>query len=343
MTIDKNRLGVLAVAFIAVVLTLSAFSFQAPKTAVQICYGVDMLAEMSQRAPETYKAVMDEARAFPNGEAVLWKIDKPGVAPSYLLGTMHLSDPRIATLSPAVTDAIAQSTSVTLEVADLSSEAAGEAMTKAGKLLVYTDGTKLSALLSPEEFKQVQQVVTKSGMPDSASAAMKPWLVSMLMATSDCERKQVNSGAKVLDLLIAAEAERRGIKVGGLEKIEDQLTAMASIPDDQQVAMLKVGLKYMDRSNDMMETLVQMYLKRQISAAMPFQIALAAEHGTPASAFDGFKHSLLVLRNERMLNAALPLLDHGKAFIGVGALHLSGATGLVALLRERGYTVTAIE
>jgi uncharacterized protein YbaP (TraB family) len=86
-----------------------------------------------------------------------------------------------------------------------------------------------------------------------------------------------------------------------------------------------------------------MYAKRQIGAAMPFQLALAAQTGTSPSAFDGFKKTLLIDRNAKMRNAALPILDKGSAFIAVGALHLPGPTGLVALLRESGFTVTAVE
>ncbi len=44
-----------------------------------------------------------------------------------------------------------------------------------------------------------------------------------------------------------------------------------------------------------------------------------------------------------MCDGALPHLDKGGAFIAVGALHLPGKTGLVSLLREAGYTLTAIE
>ncbi len=165
----------------------------------------------------------------------------------------------------------------------------------------------------------------------------------MLLAMSDCERMQVAAGAPVLDMRVAEEAQKKGLAVKGLESVQSQLTALAAVPDDQQVQMLKVGLKYADRADDMMETLVQMYLKRRIGAAMPFQLALAAQQGTPASAFDGFKQTLLVERNEKMRDTALPILNDGKAFIAIGALHLPGPTGLVALLRGAGYRVTAIE
>jgi uncharacterized protein len=52
---------------------------------------------------------------------------------------------------------------------------------------------------------------------------------------------------------------------------------------------------------------------------------------------------MLGTRNLGMRDKALPLLAEGGAFIGVGALHLPGRQGLVALFREAGYTVTAVE
>ena len=271
------------------------------------CQGTDMLAELHVKSPDVYNKVMADSAALSNTEAVLWKVEKPGIAPSYLFGTMHLSDPRVSELPDAVKDAIAHSKSVALEVADLSDKAVAAAMTKAAALIVYTDGKSLKGALTDDEYKQVQQAVTKSGMPGELAAMMKPWLVSMLLATSDCERKQLASRRKaVLDLRVAAEAQKNGVYVSGLETIEDQLGALAAVPDDQQVAMLKVGLKYIDRADDMMETMVQMYVKRQIGAAMPFQLALAAESGMPASAFDGFKKTLLIDRNAKMRDAAYP-------------------------------------
>jgi len=107
--------------------------------------------------------------------------------------------------------------------------------------------------------------------------------------------------------------------------------------------MLRTSLKFADRTNDMMETLVQLYLNRKIAAAMPFQLALAREVGIGDDAFAGFQQKLLIDRNVKMEKSAEPLLQEGGVFIAVGALHLVGKKGLVALLREASYTVTAIE
>ncbi len=311
-------------------------------TAAQ-CQGHDMLVELAAKAPDVHRRVVEEGRALGNTDAVLWKIEKAGVSTSYLFGTMHLSDPRLTTLSTGVKEAIRQTKTLALEVADLSDSAMATAMSKAADLITYKDGQTLQNKLTPEEYATVQAIVQKSGMPGEFAGMFKPWLVNMLLALSDCERKKMAAGAQVLDMRVAEEAQNNGAKVIGLESIDQQLGALAKVPDDQQIQMLKVGLKYADRADDMMETLVQLYIKRQLGAAMPFQIALAAEQGVPASAFDGFKTSLLVDRNAKMRDAATVLLDQGPVFIAVGALHLPGPTGLVSLLRDAGFTVTPIE
>ena len=336
-----RRIGL---AGLAALVAVSPVSAEPDKTAApEQCRGADMLAEMQASEPEIYHRVMDEANKLENTEALLWKVEKAGVGPNYLFGTIHMSDPRLTTLSEKVKAAIGGSKALALEVADLSDAAMAAAMGGAAELLTYTDGRNLESQLSPEEFKKVQELLMKSGMPAEFAGVFKPWLVSTLLAVSECERKQIAAGATVLDMKIAEEAQKHGLKVTGLETIQQQLSALASVPEDQQLQMLKVGLKYADRSPDLMETLVQMYLKHQIGAAMPFQIALALKHGTPASAFDGFSKALLVERNARMRDAAKPLLDAGDAFIAIGALHLPGETGLVRLLRDAGYTVTAVE
>jgi len=57
----------------------------------------------------------------------------------------------------------------------------------------------------------------------------------------------------------------------------------------------------------------------------------------------GLKQELIVKRNRKMRTRVLPLLGRGGVFIGVGALHLVGEDGLVALIRKAGYLVEPIE
>jgi hypothetical protein len=73
-----------------------------------------------------------------------------------------------------------------------------------------------------------------------------------------------------------------------------------------------------------------------------------AEHGLKCKCFISVGHDEYwdIRQYEsavKMRDAATPMLEKGNAFIAVGALHLPGETGLVSLLRERGYTVSPVE
>ena len=307
------------------------------------CQGVDMLAETRSSDPELYRSIMEEAAATENSQALLWKIERNGGPASYLFGTVHLTDERVTRLSPAVEMALGEARTIALEVSDLSEQATATVLAKSAPLVMFTDGRRLDRMLSDAEYETVKKIVARSGMPADLAALFRPWIVTMILSVSDCERAKVQQGARVLDMRIAEIGKERGLQVVGLETIPDQLEALAAVPEPQQLDMLRASLKFAHRTNDLMETLVQLYLDRKIAVAMPFQIALARRVGIGDVAFAGFQEKLLVERNEKMRTAAEPLLEAGGLFIAVGALHLPGKKGLVALLREAGYTLTPVE
>ncbi|NUS19483.1 MAG: polysaccharide biosynthesis protein GumN, partial [Mesorhizobium sp.] len=65
------------------------------------CVGTDLLAALEKNDPAAFKKVEAEAAAVPNGKGLLWKLQKPGEKPSYLFGTMHMTDTRVTTLPAA--------------------------------------------------------------------------------------------------------------------------------------------------------------------------------------------------------------------------------------------------
>lgn len=330
-------------AAVAAAVLMGTQPLMAAPTAPDQCGGKDMLAEFKIKEPAVHQKIMDEAAKLENTEAILWKVEKDGVPPSYLFGTIHLPDTRVAVISDTVKTVFFKSKTVALEIADTSEAGIVEAMAKVPELLAYTDGTTLNGQLTADEYAKVQKVVTKTGMPGEAAAVIRPWMISMLLAISDCNKAQMEAGKKALDDRLEKDAKSNGATVIGLETAESQLSNMASVPNDAQILMLKSGLAYVDRTDDMIETLVQMYLTRNLGATMPFQKVLAEKSGVPVTAFDSFMKILVDDRNARMRDKAKPLLDKGAAFIAVGALHLPGKAGLVALFRNAGYRVTAVE
>lgn len=336
----RFRLSLAALPIAAFLVGPAAFA-AAPKD--DTCQGSDMLAETKVTNPEVYEQIMAEAEATENAGALLWKIERDGRPTSYLFGTVHLTDDRVTKLSPAVLSALKEAKAIALEVADLSENATATVIAQSAPLAIYSDGRRLDQMLTPSEYESVKNVVSRSGLPADLAALFKPWIVSMILSVSDCERTKVQEGKRVLDMKIAEIGKSLGIPVVGLETIPDQLAALAAVPEKQQLDMLRVSLRFAHRMNDLMETLVQLYLDRRITAALPLQLAMARQAGIGEGAFAGFQQKLLTERNEKMISVAEPLLTQGGAFIAVGALHLPSKNGLVALLRQAGYTVTAVE
>ncbi len=316
---------------------------RAERRSVQDCRGTSMLSEFRDNNPVAYNKIVASAKSRLNEGAIFWRISRQDREPSYLLGTLHLTDKRVTTLSPVIKEAIVSSKVVALEVADLSPQATATAIAQARNLVIFTDGTRLDRLLSPEEFEAAKKQLSSIGLPAIAAPVLKPWVVSMALAVSTCERNKIKSGQLVLDSTIAALARKNNIPVVGLETIQSQLKAISSISIPEQIKLLRTSLAYVDRANDLAETMITLYQNRRIGLALPLQSYLAREAGIEVDKFGEFQNKLLIKRNREMRVKALPLLANGGAFIAVGALHLVGETGLVALFRDAGYTVTPIE
>ncbi len=307
------------------------------------CTGKNLLAELKVNSPDTHAAIMTAADKISNGDAILWKIERDGLPVSHLFGTVHLTDPRANQFSDQMLGALAESKQLALEVADLSPAKTSEAIAASAKSVLFTNGNRLDKMLGAEEYAFVEKALKKSGMPTGLAPLFKPWIVTMILSVPDCERKKVAAGELVVDMRLSEEAHRLGLKVIGLETIDSQLSAMAAVPLPDQLQILRASLKYIEQTNDLSETVLQLYLDRRISATLPFQAALAQRVGVNPDVYKSFTRELLVKRNLKMNDKIIQLLEKDSTFVAVGALHLPGDSGLVAMLREAGFKLTAME
>lgn len=312
------------------------------KAAPDECNGRDLIAELKNTNPEIHQRIISDGGKVVNTEAVLWKLTKPGLEPSYLLGTMHVSDPRMTALSDKVKAALATTKTIALEIADLSPQAMGKAIAQDPKLIFYFDGTTLDRTLTAQEFAVAKDVLIGAGLPAQAAALVKPWFVYLMMAVPACEIARVKTGKLVLDAKVAQYGKDHGISIVGLESAIQQMKIFAGMPEKDQVELVKFSIAYDDQRENMFETMIQLYLKRRLGLIVPLSSALAELRALKMEGMDRFMKTVVVERNHGMRDKALPLLAKGGAFIAVGALHLVGEEGLVALFRKAGYTVTAV-
>lgn len=332
----------LVIALIAAVLT--AAPARAEDATSDSCGGKDLMAELQKTDAARYAAIIAEGDKVANGKGTFWKIEKPGLQPSWLLGTMHVSDSRVTTMPKGAAEASAAADTIIVESDEiLDDKKAAAALFVNPSLTMLKDGSTVSQHLSPEDNARLEAALSARGIPLAAVSHMQPWLISSSFQMTGCEVRRKTAGVKFLDQKLAADAAAAGKQVKGLETLAEQAKAMSDLPIELHLKSLMQTLELGDKINDINETMTDLYLAGNIGAIMPMLKNNAPDQTLTDADTSAFEQRIILDRNKVMAERSLPILEKGNAFIAVGALHLVGDEGLVALLRKQGFTVTVVD
>lgn len=305
-----------------------------------VCQGHNLLTELQQSDPAAYRKLQAEAAEVQNGKGLFWKIEKQGLASSYLLGTMHVTDPAVLKMPLGAPYALSKAKVVVIESDEILDEKKAMAgMLTKPQLTMMTDGKTIQDYLSPDDRAKLESALKERGIPLAAVSRMQPWMISSFLALPNCELTRKAKGAVFLDKKIATEAVENGIPVKGLETLQEQLAAMASIPAEFHIKSLVEMVSLGSKMDDVTATMRDLYLSGDIGMTMPM-LKWVSPDGSDGEGYAEFEERIVRQRNHTMADRAEPILNSGGAFMAVGALHLVGDEGLVALLRKKGFTVT---
>jgi len=329
---------------LALVLTIAFAITPANASVPSSCDGNSLVDSLKKNEPERYAEALKQAQATENGSGLLWKIEKDGQEPSFLFGTIHLTSPEVTVVPANVQAALDRTQVLVIETTGLLDPAAMQ-MALLGKpeLTTFTDGSTLDKLLDEKDLGTLKAGLDKRGIHLGLVSRMKPWLIMGMVALPDCEMANKQSGAEILDITLARQAQAKGKPVLGLEELTEQFDAMNSLPIDFQLNGLITTIKMGDMIPDIMATMTDLYLQGEIAQIMPM-LSAAAPAGLDEEAEDyaEFEERIIRIRNHVMAERAVPIINKGSAFIAVGALHIPGEEGVVALLRKSGYTVSRV-
>jgi uncharacterized protein YbaP (TraB family) len=263
---------------------------------------------------------------LPFGKGLLFLVEREGVAPNYLFGTMHSDDQRVLTLAPKVRDAFDRSERVALELkmdpATLFASAAA---------LYFTDGRELRTVLGEERYQRLVDVMEPRGMPEIVLRRMKPWAVVVMLSVPE------SRSGEFLDMVLYRTAEAEGKELIGLESADEQLSLFDTLSEEEQITMLDETLKIVDKLPKFYKELLETYLQRDLAGLVELN-----EHYMEYGDNElnrRFMGRLVDDRNRRMVERLRPHLERGSLFTGVGALHLPGQEGILYLLEQEGYRV----
>lgn len=290
---------------------------------------------------QTLQQIEEAASKIKNGDSRFWKIEKEGIEPSYLMGTMHAGDARIVKMTSAEQAAFDKSSRVALELIDIGDETGGNLLNTIlanSKLLMYEGDNSVKAQMTEEQFQKFDAALRQRGIAYSTVERMRPWFFTMLFILPDCPQ----TGGVAFDAQIELNAQHAGKELLGLETIEEQLVALSSLPERVSIAAIIEAIENKDLLKDIFTTMGELYVEGKISMINSLSDYLDEEGLTIANMHE-YEAILIDKRNAVMAQRAEPLLKKGNSFIAVGAMHLIGDTGLVEAFRKMGYQVTALK
>lgn len=329
----------IALAFLVVLASLSPANAQD----LPACGGNNLLTKVEKNDPAAFAKLRAEADAVPNGKAIFWKIEKDGKPASWLLGTMHVTDPRVVAMPDGARKAFDEAATVVVESDEIADEKkAGVTILARPDLTMFTDGKSITDFLDKDDTETLAEGLKGRGLSLAAVARMKPWMIASFVALPACEITRKTAGAAFLDQKLAKDALAEGKTLKGLETLIEQISALDSLPIEPQIQGLVQTVALGDTLQDVIETMSQLYLAGDVGMIMPMMRAAAPLEEGEVDSYADFEQRIIIDRNHTMATRAAPILADGNVFMAVGALHLPGAEGVVELLRKEGFTVTAV-
>jgi len=273
----------------------------------------------------------------------LWKIEKAGLKPSWLFGTIHIQRPDITALPPVVAAALDQSDAVYTEIpADI-----GSMLALAPKMML-PKGQSLDKLLGAPLTEELDRQLKTLNPILSADAffSLKAWAVAAMLLELPDQLKY--PGAQALDTVIYQRGAAAHKEVGGIETPEEQFAVLDSFTDAEQVAMVKDTIRqlrsFQAQHRSMSDFLANLYLAGDLDALVKQLNDLDAGSTDPALN-EKFLDRLLYRRNAIMAaRMAKRLQDHPGTsyFFAVGSAHLQGDRGLIVALEKAGFRLTRV-
>lgn len=262
-------------------------------------------------------------------KGLLWEVSRDGQLQGYVLGTIHSEDPRVLKTAQEMTAYLNKVKGLAIEV-----EMAEDTMMAAQTAMLLPGNDSLQGIIGDELFNKVAALAMKYGIPEPALQRMQPWAIALTLSMP------VPKGGMPLDLKLFADAQTGGKHVSGLETALEQLSVFTNLSRQDQVLMLSETVKYYDRVLEFTAAMHEIWLDRNLRRMMEINEEMLSMGDQSLN--DRFIKALVDDRNVRMVERAIKLFKQRTTFVAVGSLHLPGKNGVLAGLRDKGYTVKAV-
>ncbi len=260
----------------------------------------------------------------------VWSVTR-GETTVYLFGSAHVLSPQTRWRSGALQAAFADAERLVFEAVP------GPQMIEEAQALFDSNGRNpqgitLTALLGPSEAERLWRVTARLNMPMDGLQSMRPWLAAQQIALASATAHGARADHGVETQLLA---QAGGRVVEALETPAEQILTLATLSPEDEVRMLGATLRQAEEDPQSALRAEQAWARGDLAAMEALGLQSLGEAGPT------FYARVITTRNQRFAAAAAGYLAGADdVLFVVGAAHMVGQDGVIALLRGQGLTVS---
>lgn len=252
----------------------------------------------------------------------IWKVTGPTGGTLYIGGSIHALRSTDYPLPAGYNRAFEASTHLALEVEPKTLESSSAALIRAGK---YPAGDSLKNHVDPRTYDYLKRVFGLMRVSEDKFSKYRPWYLVLMLDSPGTRGLSDDLG---VDEFITRRARANGKQIVGLESGPEHFSVFSGLNDKQSEALLLVQF-IPSGDNGGSDQLMSAWRRGDVETLARITHAAYAD-------FPAFGDRLLGARNRRWAPKLEAYLKTGQTyFVVVGAAHLGGSDGLLALMRAR--------
>jgi uncharacterized protein len=258
--------------------------------------------------------------------ASVFKVTGPNGGTLYLGGSIHALRSSDYPLPPAYNRAFDASTHLVFEVDDKGMSGTTKSLLKAGQ---YPKGDSLKNHVDPRTYDYLKRVFRLLQVPEAKWSRYRPWFLVLVLQSSGMRDF---SGQLGVDSFLSNRAKANKKPVSGLETGAEHAAVYSGLTDRQgEALLLHMFIPQGGRTSGDTPSFMGPWRRGDVDA-------IAAGMHQAYRDYPAFAVRILDERNRRWMPKIESYLRSGHTYyVVVGAAHLGGPNGLLAMLRARGY------
>jgi uncharacterized protein YbaP (TraB family) len=248
----------------------------------------------------------------------------------YLFGTFHILPPSLKWETDELNLIIDRIDALYLEADVHTPEAQARVQAMVPALAFNPPGVTLSGLLDDDANTVLARVAPTVGASPAMMEPMRPWFAQLFLGVSQMQMLGFDPSAGV-EMALLAQVDSQPVEMGFFETAEEQLGFLADIPDEVHARGFADSLRELEQMPEILEEMVRSWAAGDMAAID--QLINESMRDDSPEVYD----ALIVQRNHNWVPQIREILDgEGVVLIAVGAGHMPGENGLIALLAEAG-------